>query len=508
MKRYTVKEGITGVLVLTDDAGNVEIFQPDCDLDKAQTLLYKFYNIPTSSGMNVKDAFVQDNIDWFPTAVCMLYWQYFYQVVKYRPLLEKYLIGQIEFKSISPGKFYNLIQIILEAQGKDKGIFKKLIRKTYTSILKLRNTFIPNKKGDLLFYRYGLDDFRSKELLEQLEKKYKVLQVTTVSYKMIINNFFNRSIYILPVVQLPKNNCLFLKRDDKDVFFKYAIFFAESLVNTHRYNYAVNLANFEHFEYQLFFGLDDANVIYPLIYAAQDVGIKTLGFQHGVYARRQQGLVMQGFETYRWYDNVLVWGEYWKSTVLKNSRLHSNTYHIICSNKHSYEYKYLPKKGKNKVILFPYEFLSDSIKVGEYIKKFIKAGFKVVIKPRTDELLQDQLESYYLDEFKDKIEIIDVITPETIAEIDVIAGTQTTLLFDLLPYNKPIWILESSFRLMYDMVEDGFARLITESDMQRIDEIFEEEITKEIMIDAEYFFARTPVVDAVTNYLHASAPNK
>ena len=61
---------------------------------------------------------------------------------------------------------------------------------------------------------------------------------------------------------------------------------------------------------------------------------------------------------------------------------------------------------------------------------------------------------------------------------------------------------------MYDMVEDGFARLITESDMQRIDEIFEEEITKEIIIDAEYFFARTPVVDAVTNYLHASAPNK
>ena len=122
--------------------------------------------------------------------------------------------------------------------------------------------------------------------------------------------------------------------------------------------------------------------------------------------------------------------------------------------------------------------------------------------------MQDQLESYYLDEFKDKIEIIDVITPETIAEIDVIAGTMTTLLFDLLPYNKPIWILESSFRLMYDMVEDGFARLITESDMQRIDEIFEEEISKEKMVDAEYFFATTPVTDAITNYLHTGVSNK
>jgi len=193
---------------------------------------------------------------------------------------------------------------------------------------------------------------------------------------------------------------------------------------------------------------------------------------------------------------------------LKNSSLYSSTYHIVCSNKHTYEYKYLPKKGKNKVILIPYEFLSDSIKVGEYIKKFVKAGFKVLFKPRTDDLLQNQLESYHLDEFKDKIEIIDVLTAETMAEIDVIAGTMTTLLFDLLPYNKPIWILESSFRLMYDMVEDGFARLITESDMQRIDEIFEEEISKEKMVDAEYFFARTPVVDAITNYLHAGVSNK
>ena len=508
MKRYIVKEGLTGVLELIDDAGNVEIFQPDCDLDKAQTLLYKFYNIPTTSGMNVKDAFVQDNIDWFPTTVTMLYWQYFYQVVKYRPLLEKYLLGQIEFISISPGKFYNLIQIILEAQGKDKRKFNKLVRKTYASILQLRNTFIPNKKGDLLFYRYGLNDFRSKELLEQLEKKYKVLQVTTVSYKVIIKNFFNRSIYILPVVQLSNSNSVFLRQDDNDIFFKYAIFYTEALVNTHRYNYVVNLSNFKHFEYKLFFGLDDSNVVYPLIYAAQDVEIKTLGFQHGVYARRQQGLVMQGFDTYRWYDNVLVWGEYWKSTVLKNSRLHSNTYHIICSNKHSYVYKCLPKKGKNKVILFPFEFLSDSIKVGEYIKKFIKAGFKVVFKPRTDDPLQDQLDSYYLDEFNDKIEIMNVITPQTMAEIDVIAGTQTTLLFDLLPYNKPIWILETSFRLMYDMVEDGYARLITESNMHRIDEIFDEEITKEIMIDAEYFFARKPVVDVITNYLHAGVSNK
>ena len=179
----------------------------------------------------------------------------------------------------------------------------------YGSIIQIRNTFIPNKQGDLLFFRYGLDDFRTEELLEQLENKYKVLQVTGVSYKKVISNFFNRSVYILPLIQPSKNNSVLLNHDDTDLVFKYAIFFAESVVNTHRYNYGVNLANFKHFEYKLFFGLDDANTVYPLIYAAQDVGIKTLGFQHGVYARRHEAYVMQGIEKYRWYDNVLVWGE-------------------------------------------------------------------------------------------------------------------------------------------------------------------------------------------------------
>ena len=508
MKRYSVKEGISGVLELMDDAGNVEIFQPDCDLDKAQALLYRFYNLQTNKRKKVKDSFQIDNIDWFPTAINTLYWQYFYQVVKYRPLLEKYLLGKIEFKNISPGKFYNLIQIILKAQRKDKGIFKKAIRNLYCSIIQVRNTFIPNKQGDLLFFRYGLDDFRTEELLEQLENEYKVLQVTSVSYKNVISSFFNRSIYILSISQPSKSNSVLLDHDDKDLVLKYAIFFAETIVNTHRYNYGVDLANFRHFEYNLFLGLDDANTVYPLIYIAQDLGIKTLGFQHGIYAKRHIAYVMPGIEKYRWYDNMLVWGEYWKSTILKNSSLYSDTYHIISSNKHHYDYKYLPKKGKNKVILISFEFLSDSIKIGEYVKNFIKAGFKITFKTRPDESVQSQLDAYLLDEFKEKIDILESITPEAMAEIDVVAGTQTTLLFDLLPYKKPVWILETPFHLLYDMVEDGFARLITEGDMQRIDEIFEEEISKEKIIDPTYFNGGITVVDAIANYLDVGVSKK
>ena len=53
------------------------------------------------------------------------------------------------------------------------------------------------------------------------------------------------------------------------------------------------------------------------------------------------------------------------------------------------------------------------------------------------------------------------------------------MLFDLLPYNKPIWIIDTPFRLLFDMVEDGFARLICWDDMENSD-IFAEEISREI----------------------------
>jgi hypothetical protein len=118
-------------------------------------------------------------------------------------------------------------------------------------------------------------------------------------------------------------------------------------------------------------------------------------------------------------------------------------------------------------------------------------------------LLEDQLQAYYLGEDMDKIEIVETISPEIMAEVDVIAGTQTTLLFDLLPYNKPVWILETCFRLMYDMVEDGFARLIKEEDMGRIDEIYQEEIMQKRTIDSTYISGNKPVPEAIEEYLTA-----
>ena len=58
------------------------------------------------------------------------------------------------------------------------------------------------------------------------------------------------------------------------------------------------------------------------------------------------------------------------------------------------------------------------------------------------------------------------------------------------------------------MVEDGFARLICWDDMENIDDIFAEEISREINIDGEYFNGNVPVVDAIETYLQDGSDNR
>ena len=85
---YSVKEGNTGVLYLTDQNGNTKIYQPNCDLDKTQKYLYEYHDLITQKNTSIKDSFIINKVDWYSTSVSMVYWQFFFQYVKYEQLIE------------------------------------------------------------------------------------------------------------------------------------------------------------------------------------------------------------------------------------------------------------------------------------------------------------------------------------------------------------------------------------------------------------------------------------
>lgn len=53
-----------------------------------------------------------------------------------------------------------------------------------------------------------------------------------------------------------------------------------------------------------------------------------------------------------------------------------------------------------------------------------------------------------------------------ISKIDIVAGTMTTLVYKLLPAGKIIWYLDTPYRHLQDLVQEGLAHLIRLKDIQ------------------------------------------
>ena len=361
IKVYDVIEGDSGVLYLTDQFGEKDIFQPDYDLDKARKMLYEFYHLDTNKKKLVKDSFLIDGRNWFPNSVSQLYWQFFVPVVKFKVLLDKYIDGEISFSKITSvsdkaSRFKILILIISGNKEKKK---YSVAKNLYNKIINLRNLLIVRKKGDVMIYKYLVDDFRLKDLVEDLSKDLSILTISWVSKKNFLKYIFNRDVffYTYPATLYEDNISIV---NNPSIYFNLALRFAQSTITSQIISKKNIQKTFKKLDYKLFLGLDDANVVYPLIYAANDIGLRTVGIQHGAYSRRHEAYFMNFVDKYDWFDNVIVWGKYWQDIILNNSKLFPKDFHLIGSKKLPFDL--VENKTKNnKTILIPYEFLSDTI---------------------------------------------------------------------------------------------------------------------------------------------------
>ena len=170
--------------------------------------------------------------------------------------------------------------------------------------------------------------------------------------------------------------------------------------------------------------LDDANWIYPLIYAAEDSGIQTVGIQHGIYCDRHPAYVMKGIQNHRWFDELLVWGDYWRDKILSGNSFPFPSHCHVASNKHSYDASPQERTAERPGILIPFEFLADTNAIGKFIDGLIDAGFNIFLKTRSDFDVSDQLASYCLGERGSDIILVQDITAEIMANVDVAGSNQ------------------------------------------------------------------------------------
>jgi hypothetical protein len=445
-------------------------YKPVYDYDQVSLYQQSFYEARLLNGGNVKSSFVAYGYDWFPSSITLLHWNFFLGYIKYKPLVDGWLDGRINFKKIGNGSFLQLLEIF-GYQNKNKfsremlGIFQRIVFK----IVYIRNCLIATgKKKESIFLRESVNDFRSSEIYLQFPQA-DTTGLVLVRYFEVIKLFFMSNMILVPGTNHINHKNKFINLELKhpsrinDAAFKYL----KKIVASNIYIYSHYKKILRKNKFKKFVGMDDCNYAYPLIYAAKFNSIPTFGIQHARYTKNLENYVMNGVLSYEWYDNLIVWGSYWKDIFLKYNQKVNNLKVLVGSNKHAYDFKQSSTSVRqiNRNVLLIYEFIADNFEIAEYIKKLIDCEYSVIVKVRSDDPVAHQLKSYGLTkEYESKLKFSDKISGELIDSIVAIIGSLSTLLYELIPYRKPIFVIKTNIDLIGELVDIGYASYLTLSD--------------------------------------------
>ena len=467
-----LSEGNTGILDYREDDGPTRQFIPFYDLDAARELLLEFQELKDPHGVALKDNYIVGGRDWFPSAVSWLYWHFFYDYVKYQSLVDRKFRGEIEFEISFKGEFPDFLGILKRASPAPRWKLELL-----HALIGVQNRRVMKRhRYPVMFYRFAREDFRSVEIRRVLQDVAGdfVEALPCPNFRQVLESLKKNEPFYYYAAP-PAARRFAFQYDlgglppEKRALFAAAVDCVDVTLSQYVREWKRHNRWLAGSAVKTCYGFDDVNGhCMPLLLAAKDHGIRTVAHQHGAYVKRHAAYIMEGIDParYEWFDRLIVWGQYWKDKLQRDSNVHANRDIVVGANKFKWDYS----SGKGVVpgrknVLVPYEFLTNTHAVGKFIAVMVANGYRVFFKPRSDENPTDQLRAYCLpEEMLNKITILEKLTPEAMSEIDIIAATMTTLVYELLPYEKIIWILECEYKHLYDLVEEGYAHSISLGD--------------------------------------------
>lgn len=477
---------------------------PSYDLDQARSLLLEFQNLVDVRGESIRRSYREYGLNWFPTVVNYLHGRIFMSYVKYRPLVDRMLEGEIEPIFENPGDFSRLALLLREDDlpgGRKAALFNLLIRWNNRWALRRR-------PAEILFFRFTPDDFRTraaKTALDDLGARY--LEAFGAERRLLLRSLLQGTPHYfyggVPVEN--RFRCEYrlegLDRH-KGIVFRRAIDRIERMISGFIREFEEHLETLAATRIHTLYGIDDSQVIYPLLYACQERGIRTVAHQHGAaYNKRHASYVMEGIDRreYRWFDTLITWGEFWRDQLLAVSAICSPEQVVVGADLFGSRYDSIRRNGRRRRnILLPYEYLTNTYRVGRYIVKLIDLGYQIFFKPRADENLEAQIEAYCLPpDYQSRLTIVPEITPALLETIDIVAGTASTLVYQLLAHGKIIWVLETDYRYMDDLVEAGYAHRIRYEDLGSL----EERSFVPAEVDPQYLFSPESLSETLSRHV-------
>lgn len=211
------------------------------------------------------------------------------------------------------------------------------------------------------------------------------------------------------------------------------------------------------------FAIDNTRDYWEVVLACQLSGILTYAFQHGHFTKYHVGWLNDG--TFQGKivhpDRIYLWSEFWKEELIRLGTYFPRESMCIGGFKDIKNSTFSMSLQELITVLVPYEVDSNKKQMKEYIDKLLGCGIKIFFKLRTDLEEERQLEEYGINRrYHSNFLIIEDVNKQ-IDEIDVVAGTYSTLLYDMIAQEKPIMYLETSSDFGEGLVKNNLAESVS-----------------------------------------------
>jgi len=333
------------------------------------------------------------------------------------------------------------------------------------------------------------NDFRIDYLYRVLEEKklpYFEIIHTVLGRKMIKNLFARkRSAFYLeavdflafPFVLKEKRRIYDMhKTTDENLFAPEERELMKKLYTKYASSMVISKARVAFFRYLLrasnvsdIYTIDDVRSISELALAAQMQGVSFTAIQHGHFTKYHVGWLTMTRIPGKIIAarKLLVWSEFWKQELLRLSTYFSPDQIIISGEKSLFVP--VQKTHDEKIsVLFPYEKNAPKAEIFRYLEELMKySNIELCFKLRPDEDKQTQIDLYGLAPFLSKITLVRDIR-DVLPRVDVVIGTYSSFLYDMVALERPVLILETSIDYGEGMIENTLAgRLLYGDDIYR-----------------------------------------
>lgn len=208
-----------------------------------------------------------------------------------------------------------------------------------------------------------------------------------------------------------------------------------------------------------------------IILACHRSGIRSFAFQHGAYTKYTVGwLRMSNLGTTVKPNTLFVWSRYWKDELLRLGSYFGVQDIAIGGDPKSLgfhpEKSVSPKTEHEGInILLPYEAGAIKSEVNVFLKRFLSCSkVKIFFATRADMSAKRQIVEYGIDPDKEPRLIVLTTSRVDLRQIDLVAGTSSTILYEMVMAGKPVAYLNTNLDYSIGMVETDLVEVLNKED--------------------------------------------